>query len=102
MNSSEPSQMGMKQVHATVHGRVQGVSFRWYTRQQANQLGITGWVRNLTGGRSVQVVAEGTADQLGSLVLFLHEGSPGARVENVDVEWKPATGEFQEFSIRFL
>ena len=91
-----------KRLNAMVHGRVQGVNFRWYTRQRASQLGITGWVRNLRGGRRVEVVAEGPRDQLGELVLFLHQGPPSSSVDRVDVAWTEATGEFKEFSVRFL
>jgi len=92
--------MAEKRVHAIVHGRVQGVNFRWYTRQQAAQLGLTGWVRNLRGGRRVQVVAEGAPQQLENLLLFLHQGPPLARVKEVQVSWEPATGEFKDFSVQ--
>jgi hypothetical protein len=47
-----------QRVEATVYGRVQGVSFRYYTQQKARQLGLTGWVANHPDG-SVRLVAEG-------------------------------------------
>jgi acylphosphatase len=87
-----------EQLHAIVHGRVQGVSFRFYTVAQANTLKLTGWVRNLPDD-TVEVVAEGARPQLESLLVWLHQGSPGARVTSVDAEWRPATGAFKEFSI---
>jgi acylphosphatase len=91
-----------KRLNAIVHGRVQGVNFRWYTCQRASRLGLTGWVRNLGGGRRVEVVAEGPRDRLGELVLFLHQGPPSSLVDHVEVNWTEATGEFKDFGVRFL
>jgi acylphosphatase len=86
------------QLHVIVHGRVQGVSFRFYTVGNARQLDLTGWVRNLHDG-TVEVTVEGTRDHLDALLAFLHEGPPGAHVTKVDVEWHPATGKFKDFTI---
>lgn len=94
--------MDTKRLHAIVHGRVQGVNFRWHTRQKAQRLGLTGWVRNLPGNRRVEVVAEGSATALGDLILFLHQGPPSARVDEVEVNWSNASGEFTDFDVRFL
>jgi len=88
----------IKRLNATIHGKVQGVSFRFYTQQSAHQIGLVGWVRNKPD-RTVEVSAEGTEEQLQKLVEFLHEGSPMAQVEKVDVTWQEATGEFTEFRI---
>ena len=63
-----------KRLHARVSGRVQGVNFRWNTRQRASELNLTGWVRNLPDGEHVEVVAEGPEDRLRDLVRFLHNG----------------------------
>lgn len=82
---------------AVVKGRVQGVSFRYFATLTAQQLGITGWVRNLPD-RTVEVVAEGTPSQLEDFLTFLHEGSPAANVAQVQVDWQTATGEFSDFS----
>jgi acylphosphatase len=86
------------QLHAIVHGRVQGVNFRYYTQRRANELGVTGWVRNLED-RSVEVTAEGTHAQLDELLAFLRQGPPSARVTDVEVEWKQASGRFGAFSV---
>lgn len=88
-----------KRLHAIVIGKVQGVSFRYYTLQRALELSVTGWVQNLPN-RSVEVVAEGDAVQLESLLVFLHRGPLAARVTDVQVEWFTATGEFTGFQIR--
>jgi acylphosphatase len=87
------------QLHAVVHGRVQGVSFRYFTTLRAGELGIVGWVQNLYDG-TVEVAAEGTQKQLDAFVRFLQQGPLGARVSAVDMEWNPATGKFTDFVIR--
>lgn len=89
-----------KQLIAIVKGYVQGVSFRYYTRRVANQFGLTGWVANQWDG-TVKVVAEGDAANLEALLAFLHEGSPAAQVEQVDVKWGEATGLYSQFSIQW-
>jgi acylphosphatase len=86
-------------LHATVHGRVQGVNFRHYTQREANGLNITGWVYNRPDG-GVEVVAEGEKGSLHKLRQFLHRGPPAARVERVEAEWEEPTGEFSRFRIR--
>lgn len=89
----------MKRLEARIHGHVQGVFFRDTTQRQANQLGISGWVRNEWDG-TVQVVAEGTEENLNKLLQFLHRGPKSARVERVETGWEEATGEFDAFSVR--
>lgn len=85
-----------KQLHAIVSGRVQGVSFRYYTTLKARELGIVGWVLNRQDG-TVELIAEGTQSALESLEAWLHEGSPSAKVDSVDLTWDTATDEFSEF-----
>ena len=89
-----------EQLHAIVHGRVQGVSFRYYTVERAESLGLTGWVRNLSDG-TVEVVAEGTRANLEHLLAFLRRGPSGAQVKQVDVAWGAAGGQFSTFSVRY-
>ncbi|MDF1795310.1 MAG: acylphosphatase [Coxiellaceae bacterium] len=71
-------------IHAFVSGKVQGVFYRDSTRVQANQLKLSGWVRNLDDGR-VELKAFGTEQQLNSLVTWLETGPMLARVSNVQV-----------------
>ena len=66
----------------SITGRVQGVGFRWFTRQTADRIGVDGWVKNLRDG-SVEVRASGTEDQLSRLEDSLREGPRSARVESV-------------------
>lgn len=65
-----------------IRGRVQGVAFRYYTRQKAGALDLAGWVRNEPDG-SVAVVAEGSPPSLDQFGLWLHKGPPAARVDSV-------------------
>lgn len=88
-----------RQFHAVVHGRVQGVSFRYYTLQTASQLALTGWVRNRPD-RTVEVLAEGPPGPLERLLAFLHSGPPSAHVTRVEVQWRAASGEYDHFDIR--
>lgn len=91
----------MKRVEVNIRGRVQGVSFRYYTQREAKQLGLTGWVRNEYDG-SVSVVAEGSEDDLNRLLDFLREGPRMAVVKDVSVNWSPVTNEFADFNIRMV
>lgn len=90
----------MKRLTATVRGRVQGVSFRYYVREEARQLGLRGWVRNESDG-SVTVVAEGPEDRLNRLLAFVHRGPTAARVESVDSWWSEARQNSEGFEIRW-
>lgn len=74
----------MKAVQARVSGRVQGVSFRWYTQERARALGVAGWVRNEPDG-TVLVHAEGEAEAVDALVAWCHHGPSPARVTGVAV-----------------
>ncbi len=65
-----------------VRGRVQGVGFRAATVRRAHMHGVTGWVRNMEDG-SVQVLAQGEPDRVDSLLSWLHQGPPAARVDEV-------------------
>jgi acylphosphatase len=85
-------------LHAIVHGRVQGVSFRYYATAHANELGLTGWVRNLPDG-TVEVMAEGSRERLDQLLQFLQTGPTGARVSTVETSWQTASGHYNDFSI---
>ena len=66
-----------------VRGRVQGVGFRWFVEREAHLLGVSGWVRNNADG-SVEVLAQGTRDQLLGLRSRLRQGPRAARVDDVE------------------
>jgi acylphosphatase len=69
-------------LHVRVTGMVQGVGFRWFVRERARRLGISGWVRNVDDG-SVEIMAAGDPGQLELLRRELEQGPRGARVEAV-------------------
>ncbi len=71
-----------------VSGRVQGVGFRFFAVDVAEELGITGWVKNLKDGR-VEVEAHGVKEIVEVMIERLRQGPPGASVSNVDVTWLP-------------
>jgi acylphosphatase len=85
-------------LHATVHGRVQGVSFRYYAVRKAESLGLTGWVANRTNG-TVETVAEGRREDLDEFVGYLHHGPPAAQVVRVEARWGRPTGEYDDFRV---
>lgn len=93
-------EMAKGRVRMRVVGLVQGVYFRANTRQQARQVGLTGWVRNCPDS-SVEVVAEGDREALENLVAWCHQGPLGAVVERVEVSWEPYQGEFTGFFIAY-
>ena len=83
-----------------MHGRVQGVGFRWFVRTVAARLNLVGWVANDSSG-SVRVVAEGDEANLAELAKALGRGPSGAHVERVDGEISSAKGTFTAFEIRY-
>jgi len=89
-----------KRVHAIVHGRVQGVYFREYTRRKAEELGLNGWVRNLPD-RTVETVFEGEEEQVGVMTRWLNTGSPYSEVTAVDIKEEESHNEPPGFSIRY-
>ena len=86
--------------HVTVHGQVQGVWFRASTKDEADRLGVTGWVRNLPD-RSVEAVFEGDTKKVEEIVGWCHRGPAGAEVSSVDVTWEPYRQSSGHFEIRY-
>jgi acylphosphatase len=83
---------------ATVRGRVQGVGFRYWTRDQAERLGLVGSAVNQPDG-SVGVVAEGRRDAVEQLVAALESGSTPGRVRGVETTYTAATGGLSGFDV---
>ena len=88
----------LERLEITVHGRVQGVAFRYYTQLQARKLGVTGWVRNNPDG-SVRMVSEGTRAELETFCAWAARGPDHARVDRQDTFWGQASGNFEDFLI---
>ena len=87
----------MRQVKLRVSGKVQGVFFRASTRDQAQQLGIKGWVRNEPDG-TVSALGQGPDANLQKWIEWCREGPPQAFVEAIEIEEQPIT-ELQQFEI---
>lgn len=89
----------LERLLARIIGRVQGVGFRWWAQREAQQLGLTGWVRNDEDERAVEILAEGRLEELEAFAQRLRNGPAGARIERVDIRREPASGEFPRFEI---
>ena len=72
-------------VHVLISGKVQGVGYRYSTVQEAQKLGIRGWVRNLLDGR-VEAIFEGTEPLIEQMLQWCHEGPGSAKVMDVTIE----------------
>ncbi len=82
-----------------VFGRVQGVGFRFYIKNMANSLNLTGWVRNDPDG-SVEILANGPIIDLEQLLHHIKVGSIGSQVEKVDFQWFQTEKVLKTFEIR--
>jgi acylphosphatase len=93
--------MAVKRLAITVTGRVQGVGFRYFAKDAADSLGITGWVRN-NFERAVECEAQGEGEDLENFVSRLREGPPMSRVKDVAVNEVPVVdGAEYGFEITF-
>ena len=87
-------------VHITVRGRVQGVGFRFFVREQAARFGVKGWVRNRADG-AVEVLAEGSRETLLEFLEKVREGPRFGGVSDFNVEWEEPSLKYSSFSIEF-
>lgn len=85
-------------IHVLIEGRVQGVGFRFFTKEQALKLGLTGWVRNTFDG-NVEAYAEGLKEDLEIWLTHLQRGPSSAFVTNIKKDWSPAQGKFRKFQV---
>ena len=98
MRPSE-TQAKKNRVRLLISGRVQGVWYRASTKQQADDLGLTGWVRNCQSGQ-VEVIAEGADAAIDKLISWCRTGPSMARVTDVQVEFGDYRGEFVGFGVK--
>ena len=92
-----PDTLEINCVHAFVEGHVQGVGFRYFVKDTAERLQLTGWVRNRYDG-AVEVMAEGPHAKLDELMQALHTGPSRSTVINVKAEWSHSLGLYTQFS----
>lgn len=86
--------------HVLVNGRVQGVFFRSKTKEEADNLDVKGWVRNLPDGK-VEAVFEGEEESVKTMVSFCKAGPRGAEVTNIELTWENYTGKFTYFEVKY-
>jgi acylphosphatase len=92
--------MAQRRIILKIHGLVQGMGYRYWSSQEAQKRGFTGYVRNCDDG-SVEIVAEGKEKDLKDFIQWCYNGVGTAQVTKIDVSWSKATDEFKEFSISF-
>lgn len=85
-------------VRLVISGRVQGVFFRQSAKNEAEKLGITGWIRNNPDG-TVEIEAQGDHVQLEEFIKWCKKGPQFANVNNLDVEWRKKQKNFEDFKI---
>ncbi len=90
--------MEMKRAHLWISGIVQGVFFRYSARLKADELGVSGWVKNCFDSR-VETVIEGETEKVNLMIKWCHMGSPQANVTDVQTEYEEYHGEYSGFSI---
>jgi len=89
-----------KQVLLKIRGQVQGVFFRVNAQEQAEKLGLTGWVRN-TESEIVEILAEGEEEKLKQFIKWCYNGSELAEVSKIELKWKKAEDRFKQFKINY-
>jgi acylphosphatase len=90
----------MPRKHVLVTGLVQGVGFRYFALDEAQQTGVTGWVRNRSDGR-VEIEAQGESVALNDFLDRIHMGPRHAYVEKVETEEIPEVPLEPEFRMRW-
>jgi len=89
-----------KRGHIFISGKVQGVFFRSTIRKKAKELGVNGWVKNLTDGR-VEAIFEGEEEKIKKMIEFCHKGPKAANVKDVEVKWEESKNEFNDFKVKY-
>lgn len=91
----------MRVCRVAIHGRVQGVGFRWSASRAAQDLGLAGWVQNVADG-SVEALLIGEDDAVEKMLAWCREGPPSAHVTRVDQRdgYRRDVPELRGFEIR--
>ena len=89
-----------KRRHITVSGRVQGVGFRYFVIQKANECQLTGWVKNLPNGK-VEIEAEGEDQDLDCFVDYLKLGNGFSRTDQLKQSEITPLAHYSEFNVRY-
>ena len=89
----------MRAVRVTVRGGVQGVGFRWFTRDTASAHGVSGWVRNRRDG-TVEAHLQGADASIDAVLVLLRQGPPYGRVDELSTSDAPPGPSLSGFEIR--
>lgn len=87
-----------KRYKLIVHGRVQGVGFRYFVQSEARRLGLVGFTQNLADG-TVEIISDMTEEQLRNLSNILKKGNGLSKVEKIETTEIPKDKEFKKFEI---
>ena len=90
----------MVQYEITISGRVQGVGYRYFAVQKANEMGITGWVKNSVD-RSVIIVAQGIEEEIKTFIDYLYIGPTSSRVDRISKVKFNTLSNFNNFSVKY-
>ncbi|MBI2215450.1 MAG: acylphosphatase [Acidobacteria bacterium] len=91
----------MKEIrHIRIHGKVQGVGYRFYATRIARRLGLKGWIQNLRDG-SVEAMVEGEAPKIDEWITEIKEGPRYAEVVRIDQERRDNAGPLADFDVKF-
>ncbi|NQT24503.1 acylphosphatase [candidate division KSB1 bacterium] len=88
------------QAHIIITGTVQGVGYRFFASRLARQMGLTGWVKN-SSSNQVEIQIEGARGLIEAFIKDLKTGNAYARVQDVQVEWRPFSGKYNTFDVTF-
>jgi acylphosphatase len=90
----------MRRARFLIKGHVQGVCYRMYAQEEADRIGLTGWVKNQPDS-TVEVVCEGERSAIAAFLTWCRKGPVGARVTDIEVAYAEPTGEFDSFVIEY-
>jgi len=88
----------LKAINVIIHGNIQGVFFRAFVKEKADDLRLVGWVQNTSDG-TVEILAQGREENLKKLIGYCKEGPRFAKIDRVEIKWEEASGEFDKFMI---
>jgi len=91
--------MDEKRFHIVVYGRVQGVGFRYFTSETAQEMGLSGWVRNMPD-RNVEIEIQGAGERIDQFCTIVRDGPPLGHVTNMDIQPRPVKSGESGFHIR--
>ncbi len=86
--------------HIFFSGRVQGIGFRYTAEEIALEIGLVGWVKNISDNR-VELVCEGAEDQIKLLLEKIKQSFLGQHIKKIVCDWEKPTGEFKDFRVEF-